>query len=72
MQVTIPLDKMTIADKLRVMEDIWEDLARTPEEVPSPTWHADVLRAREERVREGTAHFGDWNDAKSRIRNQAS
>lgn len=64
MQVEIPLDKMTVADKLRALEEIWSDLQRTPEDVPSPAWHADVLRAREDRVREGTSHFGDWTEAK--------
>lgn len=68
MQVEIPLDKMTVADKLRALEEIWSDLQRTPEDVPSPAWHADVLRAREDRVREGTSHFGDWTEAKRRIR----
>jgi len=68
MHVTIPLDKMTTEDKLRAIEDIWEDLLRTPEEIPSPAWHADVLRAREDRVREGSSQFGDWGNAKRRIR----
>jgi hypothetical protein len=44
---------MTISDKLRALEDIWDDLQRTPEEIPSPAWHADVLRARKRRIREG-------------------
>lgn len=68
MQIAIPLDKMTIQDKLRALEEIWEDLRHTPEDVPSPSWHADVLRAREDRVREGKSKFGDWPDAKRRIR----
>ena len=68
MQVAIPLDKMTTADKLRALEDIWSDLQRTPGEVPSPAWHADVLHARENRVREGSSQFEDWADAKQRIR----
>ena len=68
MQVAIPLDKMTTADKLRALEEIWTDLQHTPQDVPSPGWHADVLRAREDRVREGTSQFGDWPDAKRRIR----
>lgn len=68
MQTVIPLEKMTVADKLRALEEIWADLQRTPEEVPSPAWHADVLRAREDRVREGRSQFGDWGEAKRRMR----
>lgn len=68
MQFVIPLEKMTTADKLKALEAIWSNLQRVPEEVPSPAWHADVLNARENRVREGSSQFGDWDDAKRRIR----
>jgi hypothetical protein len=70
MEASIPLDKMTVAEKLRALETIWTDLQRTPEEVPSPSWHSEVLRARQDRVREEKAHFGDWKEAKRRIREQ--
>ena len=62
-----PLDQMTTADKLRALEQIWEDLCRTPEDVPSPSWHADVLHAREKRAREGSSHFTDWTEAKQKL-----
>ena len=65
---TIPLGKMTVADKLRAIEEIWDDLLRTAKEIPSPSWHGDVLRARETRAREGVSHYGDWTEAKRRIR----
>jgi hypothetical protein len=71
MNVAIPLDKMTTADKLRALEEIWEDLRRTPDAIPSPGWHADVLRARESRVADGSSKFSDWADAKRRIRKRA-
>jgi hypothetical protein len=71
MKLTIPLDEMTTAEKLQAMEQIWADLQRVPEEIPSPAWHADVLAAREDRVREGTSQFADWGTAKSRIREKA-
>jgi len=70
MQLVIPLEKMTTADKLKALEEIWSDLQRTPDEVPSPAWHADVLRAREARVKEGSSEFQDWPTAKRRIREQ--
>ena len=71
MPVTIPLDKMTTADKLRALEEIWGDLQRLGDQIPSPAWHADVLRAREQRVEEGSASFVDWETAKGRIRGKA-
>jgi hypothetical protein len=70
MTITLSLDTMTVADKLQVIETIWDDLIRSAEQVPSPTWHGDVLRARELRVREGKSQYSDWDDAKRRIREQ--
>jgi len=70
MAVGIPLRRMTTSDKLRAMEQIWENLRSSPK-VPSPSWHADVLRARERRIREGKSRFVDWPDAKRRIRERA-
>lgn len=70
MGVTIPLDKMTTADKLQALEDLWSDLLRSPEEVPSPAWHEDVLKARSQRAREGASQFSDWSDAKRRLDEQ--
>jgi len=71
MKLTIPLDEMTTVEKLQALEEIWADLQRVPEELPSPGWHADVLAAREHRVREGTSRFSDWDAAKARIREKA-
>jgi hypothetical protein len=68
MEVTLPLDQMTTAEKLRALEQIWENLCRTPNEVPSPSWHADVLQDREKRIQQGSSQFVDWSEAKQRIR----
>ncbi len=71
MDVALPLEKMTVSDKLRVLEALWGDLCRTPQDIPSPAWHADVLEARRNRARQGTSRFGDWAEAKRRIRENA-
>jgi len=68
MELTIPLNRMTTSDKLQALEEIWDDLRRTPEKVPSPSWHADVLQAREKRIQKGTSQFMEWSEAKQTIR----
>ncbi len=60
---------MTIFDKLHAMEQIWDDLCRNPENVPSPNWHSNILQAREGRVKAGSSQFTDWAEAKEKIRN---
>jgi len=65
---TLPLDKMTTSEKLAEMERLWDDLCRNPEDVPSPSWHGDVLAERERQVAEGKMRFIDLDEAKEQIR----
>jgi hypothetical protein len=58
---------MSHAAKLRAMEELWDDLCHSPEGVPSPGWHSEVLAARVERVAKGEAEFRDWTDVKERF-----
>ena len=68
MSFSLPLDQMSTADKLRVIEEVWDDLCRNPADVPSPAWHEEVLREREARIESGEAEFVDWAQAKKEIR----
>ena len=64
----LPLDKMTTSEKLSAMEELWDDLCRDAQSVPSPTWHEKILADRENRVAEGTAKFIDLHEAKEAVR----
>lgn len=68
MALVLSLEKMTTEDKLAVMEQLWDNLCRNPEDVPSPAWHGEILSAREGEVREGKAQFADLAKSKSRVR----
>ena len=72
MEFTLPLDRMTVDEKLRTMETIWQDLCRNEAAVPSPLWHRDVLEAREARVRDGREQVIDWEQAKRELRESTS
>jgi hypothetical protein len=65
---TLPIENLSIADKLLLMERLWAELSRRPGDIPSPDWHGDVLAEREAAVREGRTAFADWDDAKKRLR----
>ena len=68
MSIAIPLERMSAMDKLQAIEEIWSDLARVSADVPSPSWHADVLRAREQRITDGRSRFLDIDEAKQAVR----
>ncbi len=40
MSIELPLERMTVAEKLEVMEAIWESLSAQPADVSAPEWHA--------------------------------
>jgi hypothetical protein len=65
--MTLPLSEMSHAAKLRLMEELWDDLCHSSEGVPSPAWHGEVLAARAERVAKGEAEFREWADVKERL-----
>ncbi len=71
MDLSIQLEKMTVIEKLAAIEAIWRDLTLTDEDVPSPSWHRDVLIARQSRVEEGSSEFTEWSEAKDRIRRKS-
>ena len=68
MATKLPLHEMTIQEKLAAMEALWEDLSRSPETIESPEWHREILDERRQRVAGGTAHFEEWETAKTKIR----
>lgn len=70
MQTLLPLNKMTINEKLVAINQIWDDLLRNPDEIPSPDWHREVLAARAERVKTGQAHFKDLQTVKFELRSE--
>ena len=52
---------MTREEKLLAMEDLWENLRQSPEDIHSPDWHAAELRETEARLERGEEKFLDWD-----------
>ena len=72
MPVELPIDQMTVEEKLRAMEALWDDLCRREENVPMPQWHKDLLDERQRLVQEGKARFVDLEAAKKQIAERIS
>ena len=67
MPVSLPLNELTVAEKLQLMEALWEDLSRNSDALESPEWHRELLEEREHRIASGEARFQDWEQAKADI-----
>ena len=62
------LEKMSIEEKIRTMENLWDDLCRNASGRLSPSWHEGVLRQRAQAESVEEAQFIDWDVAKKRLR----
>jgi hypothetical protein len=70
MSTTIDLQEMTTLDKLRLMEELWQNLSMTASEVASPEWHGEVIAERDRLINSGEETFIDWETAKKRLREE--
>jgi hypothetical protein len=70
MSIDLPLDNMTLAEKLKAMEVLWADISRRPADLPSPDWHKDVLDERRRLVAEGKLKFLDCDTAIADLRKE--
>ncbi len=69
MNIGISLEQMTVAEKIEMMEKIWEDLSK---DVKSPQWHGKILNERKIESNKGYSDFIDWETSKKRIRDIVS
>ena len=72
MASTLPLEKMSVEEKLQAMESLWDDLCNRAGVITSPAWHGDALAERETMLGRGEDQFEDWEEAKRNINNQVS
>jgi hypothetical protein len=63
----VSLAEMTRQEKLELMEELWADLAAKPDELESPSWHAEELDATTKRVQTGEEKPIDWEFTKKQI-----
>lgn len=59
---------MSLEEKLRLIELIWQDVSFEEEQILVPESHKDQLVERAQMVREGKAEFIDWEQAKKDIK----
>lgn len=66
------IQEMTIEEKIRTMELLWDDICRRVPDFDSPPWHGDLLKKRENLIEQGKEKFIDWDEAKKNILNSIS
>ena len=56
------------AEKLQLVEDLWDDLAAAPAEVPVHDWQKRELARRKENLLNNPASGLPWEEVKRRVR----
>ena len=67
-ELVLPLESMTVAEKMDVIDRVMDDLSRNSSAVPAIEWHEEMLAERTEGIANGTDRFISLDEAESRIR----
>ena len=58
------------AEKLQLVEDLWDDLAATPEAVPVHDWQVEELARRKANLVKNPASGLTWAEVQRRVRSR--
>lgn len=67
MSVDIRIETLSVAEKVQLLESVWQSLCAHPCDMRSPEWHRELLDDRRRRLEDGGAAISTWPDAKARL-----
>ena len=67
-QLKTEIGKLDLADKLLLVEDVWDSIAIDNESLPMPAWHRKELERRTEEHRKGELELHDSEEVHQAIR----
>ena len=59
---------LSAAEKLQLVEDLWDDLAADPAAVPVHDWQKEEFARRKANLRRNPVSATDWESVKRRVR----
>ena len=63
------IEGMSVTERLRAIDQLWESLTGQDDAIPSPDWHQEVLDDRKARALRGQAKFLTLDQLRTRLRN---
>lgn len=60
------ISKMTVLERIQIMEALWDSLTHESTELESPQWHRGVLAERKRKIDSGKAEFISLEELKSK------
>ncbi len=61
---------LSASEKLQLVEDLWDDLAATPSEVPVFDWQKEELARRKANLTNNPASGLSWDEIKQKVRSR--
>jgi putative addiction module component (TIGR02574 family) len=65
--LTTEISRLTPAEKLQLVEALWDDLAAGKDPLPIPEWHRQILAEDEVRYQANPTEGSHWSEVKARI-----
>ncbi len=63
----IQIETLSVAEKVQLLERVWQSLCDQPCDVRSPELNREVLDERRRRLEDGRTSISAWPDAKARL-----
>lgn len=69
-RTTTSVFDLSPSEKLQLVEDLWDDLAATPEAIPVHDWQKEELDRRKANLMKNPASGLTWEEVKRRVRSR--
>ena len=69
-EVKREINKMKLAEKLLLIEDVWDSIAQCNSELPMPEWQKKELEKRYKKYKAGEQNLHDWQSVHEDLRNK--
>jgi putative addiction module component (TIGR02574 family) len=67
-ETAVSVFDLSPSEKLQLVEDLWDDLAAIPSDVPVPDWQVEELDRRKANLKSHPASELGWDEVKRRVR----
>ncbi len=64
------IDNLGLPEKLTLVENIWDSIARNNAELPMPEWQKSELDKRYSDYKNGELNLYDWKDVHEKLRDK--
>lgn len=62
------LSRLTNAERIELLNAVWESIENKDDEIDSPDWHTEILAERAAKIESGEAKFITVDELKERLR----